>query len=197
MANVCGLAPNTIKIGLRELKRLNIVTTEQREGQTALRRINPFIQWNLTPVRKTTGVEKLPGLENGSTPSTKNVLPPGTKNAPQRVSKKGNPREGYPITVPLPFKSEAFSQSWSDWLKHLAQKRKKPGEMARTAQLAKCAQWGEERAITAIRHSIEGNYQGLYEPTNGTGTLFPAGFGNRSREGRRAPKGIPDYENAD
>jgi hypothetical protein len=76
---------------------------------------------------------------------------------------------------PLPFASDAFGKAWGDWREHLEQKRVRTTGKATEAQLAKCLSWGEEAAIAAIRHSISGNYQGLFEPKfNGTPTPKPA-----------------------
>lgn len=70
------------------------------------------------------------------------------------------------VTAPvaLPFGSPEFSGAWERWEQHLREKRVKRTPTARDGQLARCAEWGEARAIAALRHSTECGYTGLFEP---------------------------------
>lgn len=67
--------------------------------------------------------------------------------------------------VELPFTSDEFSQAWSDWETSRREIKKPLTAMSRKAQLDKCAEWGEARAIAALKHSTAGGYQGLFEPS--------------------------------
>lgn len=62
-------------------------------------------------------------------------------------------------------KSIPFLEVWKSWLEHLKQKRKPATLHAQDLQLRRLAEWGEERAIAAIRISIEKNWQSIYEDT--------------------------------
>lgn len=93
MGKVCGMAPCTIKICLRELTRRNIIfVSEARLGQTPIRRLNPPSDW-IPPVGKTTQVEIQPGLESKPGPSRKTTPPPGWENLPQSRSSEVYPKK--------------------------------------------------------------------------------------------------------
>ncbi len=69
--------------------------------------------------------------------------------------------------LPLELASEPrFVAAWTKWLEHLKQKRKPATLHAQDLQLARCVEWGTDRAIKAIEASIERNWQGLYEERN-------------------------------
>ena len=67
---------------------------------------------------------------------------------------------------PLPFTSDRFAAAWTRWETSRRESRKPITPTARNMQLAKCAQWGEARAIAALDHSAANGYQGLFEPFN-------------------------------
>lgn len=67
---------------------------------------------------------------------------------------------------PLPFTSDRFAAAWTRWETSRRESRKPITPTARSMQLAKCAQWGEDRAIAALDHSAANGYQGLFEPTH-------------------------------
>lgn len=71
-----------------------------------------------------------------------------------------------PVVIALPFTSEEFTMIWAEWETSRRKRGKPISEAARKMQLAKCVEWGEERAIAALKHSITNDYQGLYEPNN-------------------------------
>lgn len=62
--------------------------------------------------------------------------------------------------------SPEFQGWWVKWLEHLKDKRKPPTAHAQELQLAKLEKMGLERALAAIKFSIEGSYQGLFEPSS-------------------------------
>ena len=57
-----------------------------------------------------------------------------------------------------------FISAWNKWHEHLKQKRKPATVHARDLQLAKLSKLGSKKAIDAINHSIEHNWQGIFEP---------------------------------
>ena len=65
--------------------------------------------------------------------------------------------------------SEQFLEWWGKWLQHLKSKRKSPSVHAQDLQLFKLNGMGIERAVLALKHSIEHNWQGIYEPSGNDG----------------------------
>lgn len=78
------------------------------------------------------------------------------------------------LEIPLKLKNnEGFNESWKDWEEHYKQKTgKRMTDQTRKLSLQKCESWGIERAIAAMKHSMECGYQGLFESraTNGART---------------------------
>ena len=69
-----------------------------------------------------------------------------------------------PLEIPSSLNTEQFHKLWEEWLTHLKEKKKKPGPTAVRKQLAKLEGMGLERSLSALTHSIAGNYQGIFEP---------------------------------
>ena len=67
------------------------------------------------------------------------------------------------VDTPLPFDSADFKFFWENWEQHLKEKKKPLKPTARKMQLAKLKEFGEQRAIAALKYSINGNCQGIYE----------------------------------
>jgi uncharacterized protein YdaU (DUF1376 family) len=67
------------------------------------------------------------------------------------------------VDTPLPFDSADFKFFWENWEQHLKEKKKPLKPTARKMQLAKLKEFGEQRAIAALKYSISGNCQGIYE----------------------------------
>jgi hypothetical protein len=87
MAMACGLFRGTVKIGLRELKLLNIVVEEPGNGKVPIRRLNPPSVWKVDRVLKTHPVRKQPGVENGQ--GLHSNQPPGLTQHRSLELKKG------------------------------------------------------------------------------------------------------------
>jgi len=68
----------------------------------------------------------------------------------------------------LPFGSEEFRKTWSDWKTHRKEKRQKLTPSTEISQLKKLSEMGESRAIAALRNSIEKGYQGIFESKEST-----------------------------
>lgn len=80
-----------------------------------------------------------------------------------REGKEGNGKEGKAGAAPLPFSSDAFKATWSQWEQHRREIRKPLTPTATRLAFADLAEMGEERATAAILHSISKNYQGIFE----------------------------------
>ena len=57
-----------------------------------------------------------------------------------------------------------FESAWEDWQQHRREKHQKLTPMCAKEQLKKLSIMGVDRAISTIRHSISGGWQGLFEP---------------------------------
>jgi hypothetical protein len=70
--------------------------------------------------------------------------------------------------IPLLLSTDDFRDEWAAWQKHRSEKKDpiRPGSQAEKMQLKKLEEWGIERAIAAIRHSIRNDYKGIFEPTD-------------------------------
>lgn len=66
--------------------------------------------------------------------------------------------------LPEELKAESFLKAWADWIKHRKEKRKPLTPTSTERQLQSLASMGLERAITAINHSIEKGWVGIFEP---------------------------------
>jgi hypothetical protein len=62
--------------------------------------------------------------------------------------------------------------------------------------MKKFAQWGEERAINAMRNSIANGWRGLFEETKG-GTHAGSGRNPESADERRRAKAAREYPEPD
>jgi hypothetical protein len=80
--------------------------------------------------------------------------------------KAGYAQGSVPIPVPLNA-SPNFAIAWKAWLEHRAS-IKKPyrSPQSENAQLETFQYWGVERAIAAIKYSLAGGYQGVFEDKN-------------------------------
>ncbi len=67
-------------------------------------------------------------------------------------------------TLPPPLNTPATMDAWDNWQEHCRQRGNKLTERAAHAQIKKLKELGPTRAIAAITHSIEKNYQGIWEP---------------------------------
>lgn len=64
---------------------------------------------------------------------------------------------------PENLRTPEFKEAWGQWMEHLRQKKKPPTKIAIGRQLKKLSEFGLERAIAAIDHSITSNWQGIFE----------------------------------
>jgi len=67
-------------------------------------------------------------------------------------------------SIELPFQSEEFKNSWGEWISYKKQRKQKFVAASQVKILKKLKLIGEARAIAAIEASIEGCWQGIYEP---------------------------------
>lgn len=79
-------------------------------------------------------------------------------------SEKSAEKSFAPEDVQLPYPSEEVRDLWLKWCASRKKLRKPITEGAAEQQVAFMESIGQERSIAALRHSIGGSYQGLFEP---------------------------------
>jgi len=92
---------------------------------------------------------------------------PGIIQDASPLERKGRDQGREENALTLPFDSEKFSQAWKLWVSHRAEIKKKLTPSSIQGQLAEFEEWGEARAIAAIRHTIKMGWQGIREPDSG------------------------------
>ncbi len=185
-AKHCGLCERTVKLVNRSLVEKGWLSRVARPGMTTA-----YVPRLLPGENNYPGKNK-PGVPNDPNPVQITPRDP-VQNAPHeenpiKVILEENPKPrakraaGFDATtLPLPFPSDEFRASWSEWVQHLREKKKPLAESAGGKQLRKLAVIGEVRAIAAIDHSIERNWAGIFEP-QAAQSAPTAGAGNRREE---------------
>lgn len=109
----------------------------------------------------------------------------GTKSGAQTQTQTHKKKTPLPPSLDTP----AFAEMWERWLQHLKEKRKTPTPSARTAQLTQLAEWGEEKAIQALREAIRGGWQSFWEPKAAPGHRVGSDMRPRPEPGKYANVG--------
>jgi hypothetical protein len=107
----------------------------------------------------------------------------GASNAKQTIQADQDQNNDQDQDHPLPFGSAEFLEAWSAWERHKKEKRSKLTTEARRLIFGRFRKWGEERAIAAIYHSIEKNWQGIFEEK------APSASGDNSKVGHTLAAG--------
>ncbi len=173
----CGRA--TVKRGLRALKDAGLIKQQRRRQSTPIYQIQEGSNMshqeqessNLTSrglkfdpqegsnmSHRTTTIERQP----------KNDKQEGSSVPPQ-ARKQASVQKFDPLAVDLPYHSERFRQTWSDFAEHRRKKKAPLTDLASTRILRKLTAWGEDKAVEALDNSIEGGWTGVFPPkSNGT-----------------------------
>lgn len=77
--------------------------------------------------------------------------------------KEGKGKDRRVTAIDLPYESEAFAETWNDWVVYRKERKKKLTPSTIKMQLKKLGGVGEVRAIRMITHSIEKGWEGLFE----------------------------------
>jgi hypothetical protein len=80
------------------------------------------------------------------------------------ISPKGERLKFDASKVVLPIQSEAFREAWLLWCQHRTEIKKPLKPTSCDQQLKQLAEWGEARAIAAIRYTVAKGWQGIQEP---------------------------------
>ena len=86
---------------------------------------------------------------------------PGAATSTNQGKTKTPPPEA---AIPENLQTDAFKSAWSEWQQHRKEKRNKLTPSSAAKQLKKLSEIGEQRAISAIHHSITNGWTGLFEP---------------------------------
>jgi len=162
IAKVCRLKRDTVFGILSDLEKSGFILRKPRPGQTTL--IEPVPFWG-------TGGNDNPSRMRGQEPSRSGGQDPsrfgGHKGDPIKEIplKKSQGGKKQPMAFSLPFSSEAFRDAWNDWQTHRKEKKKPITPLSANIQLKELQAWGEERAISAIGHSIAKGWTGIFEPS--------------------------------
>jgi hypothetical protein len=155
-----------------KLRRLGFVITEfETDGS---RRMRPG--W-VRPILPLTTQLTLNDPVNA--PSTKGLTPLNRAvNQREKTVSNGDifgDSDGNPVglktelpPIPQNLNTEAFTEAWLDWQRLCKERRKPLKPTSANRQLQTLSAMGPARAVAAVLHSIEKNYQGIYEPTNKT-----------------------------
>ena len=69
----------------------------------------------------------------------------------------------------MAFESERFKEAWANWAEYRKEIKKPLTKRSIEAQMKKFVEWGEDRAVAAIEHTIMMAWQGIREPNGTTG----------------------------
>jgi hypothetical protein len=107
----------------------------------------------------------------------------GEEPGKNREKKKAR-RRAEPFSVlesDLPFRSPQFVEKWRDREQQLREKRCPLTPSVAKSQLGKLERMGERVAIEALENAISGNWQGIFDPKQGSNGKHPShNRGNRN-----------------
>jgi hypothetical protein len=157
LATKAGCGVTQLKVALQELKEagLILIETPKLRGPCSFTLLV---------------VSRIATSDSHDTPSvSRKTFSDGATTVEEKKKKeteeKRNKAASAIASLPLPFTSDEFRSALADWQEHLRQKRKPLTLKSAEAQLKRCSEVGEVRAIAMLRHSTECNYQGLFEPS--------------------------------
>jgi hypothetical protein len=142
-------------------ERLSVPNFERHNGETAKSRALKAKRQAKWRASRVDGAASTP-------PST----PPSTvekkREEKRREEKRKKKKPSFdPGEVELPFPSPEFLSVWREWCQHRKEINKPLTETATRNQLRQFSDWGEVRAIAAMRHTMAQGWQGLREPEAG------------------------------
>lgn len=160
----------TADAALSLLEKCELVRIERRRIDETTNLPSEYIL-----LRYSGGIKSLGGEINSplANRQEKATTAPFLKN-PTEESEK-NPVEERREAAPLPFDSPEFAAAWADFEQHRRELKKKLTPTAIRQNFADFKQWGEARAIAAIRFTIGKGWQGIREDRDAPRFAPPAG----------------------
>ena len=168
IAEKTGLGERAVRNAIGRLVEAGLVIVERRPGKP--------ITYLLTPAPSCRPPDEGPA-PSCRTPRHRRAGDPGTV-VPQNKNKEQEPKNKKrsskifdPCSMALPFPSEGFRQTWSDFCQHRQSLKCRLSELAAIRVLNKCKSWGEHDAIAAMDTSIENGWKGIFQSkSNGQAT---------------------------
>jgi hypothetical protein len=120
-----------------------------------------------------------PGQQQSQLPSENEAKPdPKTRKGKKVVQEK--------LAIPF-FHTPALDEAWDRWFNYRKEIKRPLTRTSQEQQLEQFEQWGEERAIAAIKHTMFMTWWGLREPRPGdvhfpTNNAKPAKAVNENRQ---------------
>jgi len=110
----------------------------------------------------------------------------------ERGAPEAQKPDAEPVQIPAELNTAEFLAAWSEWFAYRRERKLKPWA-ARTinGQLARLSKLGPERAVAAIRNSIDNGYQGIFEAS--ASKSAPAGARSLSPDEQRYATGAPTW----
>lgn len=90
-------------------------------------------------------------------------------NSSTSTSASASASSNKPVLIPDGLRSVEFQAAWADWLQYRKGMRKPLQPASQQRQLDQFSQWGQDRAIMAIEHTIRMGWQGVREPESRAG----------------------------
>lgn len=87
------------------------------------------------------------------------------ENSNTNTKMKSNAVAVAPVEIPPELQTTQFENAWGELKTYRAERKLKTTPTSQRQLLKKMSEWGPERAISAIYHSIANNWQGVFEPT--------------------------------
>ena len=180
-----------VEIGMKALERLGNPDLESRspeyEGRRLVRVTGGFVALNYDKYRQkdhtaaeraaryrarkaksaSVAIDKPSRVTISKSRVTTRSVTQAEAEAEEEENSKVRCQKSEPFKIPENIKTPKIQKLWSQWLEHLKQNRKAPTILAAEMQLQKLSKMGPQRAEAALIASIEGNWQGIYEPKSG------------------------------
>lgn len=113
------------------------------------------------------------------------------EEAPQAAkppTKKTPKPDAAGVPIPGGLDVPPFREAWAEFLEHRRQKRAPMTEKAAKMQLRQMSEWGPDRAVAAIQHSVANGWTGVFEDKHNGKS------GNGNRHDHRAAKRQREYD---
>lgn len=158
LARRCDLSRNGVILQIEKLIQSGKLKVKKSDGKVNVYEMFPEPE-PVHAINPSTPLTRPRDENNQSTPLTTPVhaINPNRKEPPIKP----------PYTqpeIPKELNTPEFLKAWAEWQQHRKEIKKRQTPLSVSKQLNKMSQWGPARAITAINHSIESNWQGIFEP---------------------------------
>ena len=158
LAKRCDLSRNGVMLQIEKLIKAGALKVRKSDGKVNVYEMFPEPE-PVHSINQSTPLTSPRCEENQSTPLT----PPVHAINPNRKEPSVKP-PCIPVNIPKELDTPEFRQAWDEWQQHRKEIKKRQTPLSVAKQLKKMATWGTVRAVAAINHSIESNWQGIYEP---------------------------------